>query len=271
MSRSLTLHYLTLHYTISQPPRFSTPSCLHTYRLVIYYASGETYFSSSLIVWYWEWIWSIIVLTLLHILNIHSTEISAVAMSNLSSLLFSFPPILLPLPLWQESKGDVWTPPFRDAAAVIIEKILDRTTIQPIGESGCLHRLCIIYYAMSLFSLLHRIVFPLFSILFLLWASVIQTSDNVITSSSFFSFSLSLSLSLSQPDSFHFFISTGGYTYEDLKRLNLEQKMLSETHEDYATMRTKERKGAKPKSAQVRRRYCHFHSISRIMTLHVNG
>ena len=44
----------------------------------------------------------------------------------------------------------------------------------------------------------------------------------------------------------------GGYSYEDLKRLNLEQKHLSETHEDYATMRTKERKGAKVRSAKVR-------------------
>ena len=43
----------------------------------------------------------------------------------------------------------------------------------------------------------------------------------------------------------------GGYTREDLKRLNLEQKLLSETHEDYATMRIKPKKGAKLKSEKV--------------------
>lgn len=43
----------------------------------------------------------------------------------------------------------------------------------------------------------------------------------------------------------------GGYTHDDLKRLNLEQKLLSETHEDYATMRVKPKKGAKFKSEKV--------------------
>ena len=43
----------------------------------------------------------------------------------------------------------------------------------------------------------------------------------------------------------------GGYTHDDLKRLNLEQKLLSETHEDYATMRIKPKKGAKFKSEKV--------------------
>ena len=42
-----------------------------------------------------------------------------------------------------------------------------------------------------------------------------------------------------------------GYTREDLKRLNLEQKLLSETHEDYATMRVKPKKGTKLKSEKV--------------------
>ena len=46
-------------------------------------------------------------------------------------------------------------------------------------------------------------------------------------------------------------ILLGGYTHDDLKRLNLEQKLLSETHEDYATMRIKPKKGAKFKSEKV--------------------
>jgi hypothetical protein len=33
----------------------------------------------------------------------------------------------------------------------------------------------------------------------------------------------------------------GGYSDADLKRLNLEQKLLSETHEDYAAMRSAEK------------------------------
>jgi hypothetical protein len=42
----------------------------------------------------------------------------------------------------------------------------------------------------------------------------------------------------------------GGYTWEELKRLNLEQKELADSHEDFATMRTKERKGHVHKSAK---------------------
>ena len=51
-------------------------------------------------------------------------------------------------------------------------------------------------------------------------------------------------------------MSLGGYTHDDLKRLNLEQKLLSETHEDYATMRIKPKKGAKLKSEKVCERMC---------------
>ena len=51
-------------------------------------------------------------------------------------------------------------------------------------------------------------------------------------------------------------MSLGGYTHNDLKRLNLEQKLLSETHEDYATMRIKPKKGAKFKSEKVCERMC---------------
>ena len=65
----------------------------------------------------------------------------------------------------REDQGQTWSPPFRDAAEVVIERVLDRRTIEPVE----------------------------------------------------------------------------GYTYEELKRLNLEQKLLSETHEDYAAMRTSEK------------------------------
>ena len=65
----------------------------------------------------------------------------------------------------REDLGQTWSPPFRDAAEVVIERVLDRNTIEPVE----------------------------------------------------------------------------GYTYEELKRLNLEQKLLSETHEDYAAMRTSEK------------------------------
>ena len=51
-------------------------------------------------------------------------------------------------------------------------------------------------------------------------------------------------------------MSLGGYTHDDLKRLNLEQKLLSETHEDYATMRITPKKGAKFKSEKVCERMC---------------
>jgi hypothetical protein len=47
------------------------------------------------------------------------------------------------------------------------------------------------------------------------------------------------------------FLNIGGYTWEELKRLNLEQKNLADSHEDFATMRTKERKGHIHKSAKV--------------------
>jgi hypothetical protein len=54
------------------------------------------------------------------------------------------------------------------------------------------------------------------------------------------------------PKIFHIYhLFLGGYTHDDLKRLNLEQKLLSETHEDYATMRIKPKKGAKLKSEKV--------------------
>ena len=46
-------------------------------------------------------------------------------------------------------------------------------------------------------------------------------------------------------------IYEGGYTWDELKNLNLEQKKLSETHEDYATMRTKEKPGKKHRSEKV--------------------
>jgi hypothetical protein len=65
----------------------------------------------------------------------------------------------------REENGDTWSPPYRDAADVVIDRILDPATIEPIE----------------------------------------------------------------------------GYTYEELKRLNLEQKLLSETHEDFAAMRTKDK------------------------------
>jgi hypothetical protein len=65
----------------------------------------------------------------------------------------------------REENGDTWSPPFRDAADVVIDRILDPATIEPIE----------------------------------------------------------------------------GYTNEELKRLNLEQKLLSETHEDFAAMRTKDK------------------------------
>ena len=65
----------------------------------------------------------------------------------------------------REDLGQTWSPPFRDAGEVVIERVLDRRTIEPVE----------------------------------------------------------------------------GYTYEELKRLNLEQKLLSETHEDYAAMRTSEK------------------------------
>lgn len=64
-----------------------------------------------------------------------------------------------------EGRGQVWSPPFRDAADVVIEHVLDRRTIEPVE----------------------------------------------------------------------------GYSDEQLKRLNLEQKLLSQTHEDYAAMRTSEK------------------------------
>ena len=65
----------------------------------------------------------------------------------------------------REDLGHVWAPPFRDAADVVIEHVLDPRTIEPVQ----------------------------------------------------------------------------GYSDEQLKRLNLEQKLLSQTHEDYASMRTSER------------------------------
>ena len=61
-----------------------------------------------------------------------------------------------------------------------------------------------------------------------------------------------LSYVLHIPNIFHIYhLYLGGYTHDDLKRLNLEQKLLSETHEDYATMRIKPKKGAKLKSEKV--------------------